>query len=122
MDYAAATYDYFDRLPHVCLAAAAYPYRATVHHAATAETVQLFARRDAESRLTATFLARGGIATLAAAAWSCDWLNGKTLAEAQEFTAAQVMIALALPPLKIYSAVLIERAWRELATALSASA
>lgn len=67
----------------------------------------------AEGRIQAArFRALGCPSTVAAADWMCEWLEGRSPAEAGEFRAARLVRALELVPVRRHCAVLAEDALR----------
>lgn len=60
----------------------------------------------------ARFQAHGCGATIAAGSWVCDWLCGRTLAQAQALRDSQISAALGLPAGKLHCAVLASTAVR----------
>ncbi len=60
----------------------------------------------------ARFKAYGDTATIAAASLMTEWLHGKTLEEAQQLTSSQLVQALAVPPARVFGAMLVQDAVR----------
>jgi nitrogen fixation NifU-like protein len=56
------------------------------------------------------FRAYGNVPTIAACSYVTQYLQHKTLSEAQELTSETLVVALEIPPLKIHCALLIEDA------------
>lgn len=59
---------------------------------------------------TAKFKMQGCVAGIAAASFTTEWIQGKTLQEASTLHSGQIAEALTLPPVKIHCAVLAEQA------------
>lgn len=66
-----------------------------------------------EGRIEAArFQALGCPSTIAAADWACEWLEGRSLADAQAFEPTLIATALALPPERRHCAILPDDALR----------
>lgn len=72
--------------------------------------LQLQIKAAAELILAARFKAYGCGATIAAGSWVSAWLQNKTIAEARALHNSDIIRALALPPEKVYCAVLAQNA------------
>ena len=57
--------------------------------------------------LEAKFLVDGGVVAIASMAWLSEWLRGKTLKQARQLTAEEVMDVLSIPGAKKHIALLV---------------
>lgn len=71
--------------------------------------LRLFLQYEDERIIQAKFQAFASPAMMASGEYVCCWLLGKTLHEAQELTATQIMTALEMTSLQNHIAVLVER-------------
>jgi nitrogen fixation NifU-like protein len=71
--------------------------------------LRLYVRCENQQIVDAKFQAFGTPAVMASCEYVCRWLMGKTLVEAKQLTAEQIMQALEISSLQIHVAVLVER-------------
>ena len=78
------------------------------------DKIKFFCRVEMNQIKLARFQAYGSVATLACAQFACEWLQNKAVNEVSHLNAQQLVKALELPTVAFHSAVLVEKALKQI--------